>query len=108
MMRWAIPTILISAVFAVGGVLWWPPEEPPDRCSDLGTALMGGAVVAFAALYLEQRFSRAAENRDLRLQIGLEDSLAGIDLSCRNLSGFHLAGKDLRGANLKGANLREA
>lgn len=83
------------------------PGEEPNRCSDLGTTLIGGAVVAVAVLYLERQFSHGAEKRDL-LQLGLQTSLVSIDLRDRDLSGFHLAGKDLRGANLTGANLKGA
>lgn len=108
MMRWIVPAVAVVAVLAVGLWLWWPPGAAADRHSDLGVTLIGGAVVALAVLYLERQFTRGAERRDLRLQIGLQNNLAGIDLRRRDLSGFHLAGKDLRGANLSGTNLRGA
>ncbi len=107
-MRWVVPTIAIGAVLAVGLWLWWPPGAEPDRCSDLGTALIGGAVVAGAVLYLERQFSRAAERRDLRLQLGMQKDLSGIELRMRDLSGFNLVRKNLQGADLRGADLRGA
>jgi uncharacterized protein YjbI with pentapeptide repeats len=107
-MRWIVPSSAIIAVLALGVWLWWPPGADADRSSELGATLIGGAVVAIAVLYLERQVSSEAERRELRLQLGLQNSLAGIDLRNRDLSGFHLAGKDFRGANLAGANLRGA
>jgi uncharacterized protein YjbI with pentapeptide repeats len=101
---WLIP---VAVAFA-GALLWWPPGEAPNKCSDLGSALVGGAVVATAVLYVEQQLSKEADRRDLKLQLGLQDNLIGIDLSGRDLAGFHLAGKDLRNAVLRGANLQRA
>jgi uncharacterized protein YjbI with pentapeptide repeats len=99
-----IPVIVLAS----GLYMWWPPGAPPNRHSDLGTALIGGAIVAFSVLYLEQQFSRNYERRNLQLQLGTRTDFPGIDLSDRDLSGFYLTGKDFSGANLKGANLRGA
>ena len=85
-----------------------PGEAPSTRNTDLGVALIGGGVVALAVLYLQNRLSSAAEKRDLQLQLGLQDKFPGIDLSHRDLSGFHIPGKDLRQANLTRTNLRGA
>jgi uncharacterized protein YjbI with pentapeptide repeats len=87
--------------------LIWPGPES-NRNSDLGIALISGAVVALAVLYLQVRLSNAAEKRNLQLQLGLQDKFPGIDLSHHDLSGFHIPGKDLRQANLTGTNLRGA
>jgi len=108
MKRWGIPLVALAAVLIAGFWLWLPPEDAPNRRSDLGTALIGGAIVGVAILYLQGQLSRGAERRNLRLQLGLTNTLAGIDLSGRDLSGFYLPEKDLRGANLSGANLRGA
>jgi hypothetical protein len=56
-MRRIVPVIVVSTVLAAGLWLWLPPGENPDRYSDLGAALISGAVVAFAALYLQWRLS---------------------------------------------------
>ena len=105
MLRWVIPIIVLVA----GGVLWWWPwGEPVTRASALGTALIAGSVVALVGVYLERRFSHEAEQRDLRLQLGLEKDLSEVDLSYRDLSGFYLAGRNLRGAILREAKLRGA
>lgn len=82
--------------------------EEPTKCSDLGSALMGGAVVATAVLYVERQLSKDSDRRDLKLQLGVQDKLAGIDLSGRDLAGFYLVGKDLRNAVLRDADLRRA
>lgn len=108
MLRWG--TILVPlSILLVGAVLWWPPTSAPNRYSDLGTALIGGGIVSFTVLYMQQQFSRSYEKRDLQLQLGAGTSFPGIDLGGRDLSRFYLAGKDfsgaLRNANLRGTNL---
>jgi len=57
--RWIMPMILIFGVILIGLWFWWPPPESPtpDRNSDLGAALIGGAIVAIAALYLQWQVS---------------------------------------------------
>lgn len=106
-MRWAV-FLLPAAILAVGLYAWWPPGAPPNRCSDLGAALIGGAVVAFSVLYLEQQLSRVSERRTLQLQLGTDTAFPGIDLSGRDLSGFYLPGRNFSGANLERANLAGA
>jgi hypothetical protein len=107
--------IFFFVLFGLGGLLWWPPCALPDRSSELGTALIGGGIVALAVLVLERSLTKEANRRDLLLQLGLGRDMRGIDLSGRNLSGFHLPTKDfshavfrrasLRGSNLSGAHL---
>ena len=102
--------LILLVLFAPGLFLWWPPCAPPDRSSELGTALIAGGVVALAVLVLERSFTKEAERRDLLLQLGFVGELRGIDLSGRDLSGFQLTEKTLsyarfRKANLRGANL---
>jgi hypothetical protein len=108
MRGWILPLLIILIVFGVGLWLWCPSNRAPDRYSDLGTTIIGGGVIVFGGLFLERRLSRAAERRDLQLQLGLQNNLVGIDLNRRDLSGFYLSGKDLRYANLTKANLRRA
>jgi hypothetical protein len=57
MRRLIAPIVVVAAVLAVGLLLWWPPEANASRRSDLGTALIGGAVAAVAVLYLQWRMS---------------------------------------------------
>lgn len=113
MKRWIIPALAVVLVFVIGAILWWPPWVPADRYSDLGTAIMGGGVIALAVLYLEQRSAMEADKRDLLLAMGLGQSFVGIDLQRRNLARAYLVGKDFSGArfgkaNLKGADLAGA
>jgi hypothetical protein len=101
-----VPTALIVVVLVAGLLLWWPPGSPPNRYSELGTALIGGGIVATAILVLEQSLSQRQQKRDLQLQLGLRDDFRGIDLRGVDLSGSYLAGKNFRGADLRGADLR--
>ena len=89
-----------------------------SRWVDVGRGLFVSgvfAVAVWAVDQLQQEFeSRRAtelERQDLRLAIGAQDDLTGIDLAGKDLAEFQLAGKnltaaDLRGARLAGANLR--
>ena len=106
MIRWLLPALLILGVFLIGGSLWWPPCAPADRYSDLGTALVGGGVVALAVFFLERLYAAEAGKRDVQLTLGIGDSFVGIDLRGRNLSRSYLAGKDFSGARFDRANLR--
>jgi hypothetical protein len=108
MRGWIALALIIGAVLTVGIWLWWPPGHEPNRYSDLGVTLIGGAVVAVALFYLEQQFSRGAERRDLRLQLALQKDLSDADLRDRDMSGFSLVGKNFKGADIRGADLRGA
>lgn len=101
---WVVPLFILAA----GVYVWWPPEDQPDRYSELGAAMIGGSVVAFAVLALEQRYAKESEKRSLQIMLGAEETLAGIDLSNRDLSGFYLPNKDFTSANFRGTNLRGA
>jgi hypothetical protein len=105
----ALPTFVI----AVGIWLWWGPNNDPRRNSDLGAALVGGAVVAFVVLAIQQMLSDATERRSLQITLSMQNPLRDIDLSKRDMTGFYLPGKDLSNANLRltklrGAELRDA
>jgi hypothetical protein len=111
--RWGLLALIVLVLFAPGFLLWLPPCAPPDRSSDLGTALIGGGVVAIAVLLLERSFAKETARRDLLLQLSQAEELRGIDLSGEDLSDFYLPQKVLahsrfRKANLKGANLSGA
>ncbi len=107
MKRWIFALIPVG-ILAGGVYEWWPPEADPNRHSDLGAALVAGAVVAFAVLYLEWQFSRGQERRALQLQLGSGKEFPSIDLSGRDMSRFYLPGKDFRAAKLDRTNLRKA
>ena len=96
------------AVILFGLLLWWPPGPEPDRYSDLGASIVGGGIVAFVVLYLDQVLSRRQERNLLRLQLSTGDRFGGVDLSNQDLSGFYLPQKDFTDANLEGADLRGA
>jgi len=93
-------------VILLGLYLWWPPGLAPDRSSDLGANVVGGGIVAFVVLYLDQVLSQRQEKNLLRLQLSAEGDLQRIDLRDQDLSGFYLRGKDFREADLRGADLR--
>jgi hypothetical protein len=77
-------------VILLGLWLWWPPHLHPNRSSDLGSDVVGGGIVAFIVLYLEQVLSQRQERNILRLQLSTGDIFDGVDLSNQNLSGFYL------------------
>ena len=126
-------TLLVVAgcLLVVPGILlWWPARHDPSSRSDLGAALLTGAVVSFAVFALQlvfdarlrdledrQRAAQEARDERLRLQgeraslqltIGLQPNLTGIDLQDRDLRAFYLSRKRLRDAVLNRADLREA
>ncbi len=100
----ALPTLVIG----VGLWLWWGPNNDPSRNSDLGAALVGGAVVAFVVLAIQQMLSDVTERRSLQITLSMQPSLKDIDLSKRNMTGFYLPRKDLTNANLRLTKLRGA
>jgi hypothetical protein len=83
-------------------------KDVPGRLSDLGSGLLGGAVVAFAVFFLELRSQQSEELNSLRLTIGLQQDLSRADLSGRDLSRTVLNGKDLTKAVFANAKLRQA
>jgi uncharacterized protein YjbI with pentapeptide repeats len=120
-----------TAVIAVAGVLlligtivpgvrlWWPQHRDPVSRSDLGVALMTGALIAFAVLAVQvliqirsQRDANAREDQANRaallLQLGRSRNLSGLDLQDKNLSTAYLNKKNLSGANLEEASMTNA
>jgi uncharacterized protein YjbI with pentapeptide repeats len=109
--------LIIFAVAVVPGMfLWWPSRGERVSQSDLGVALVAGAIVAFAVLGLqalvEQRAQELAterevlaQHRNLELQLALSDDLTGIRLDGETLREIQLFGKKLVGASLVDANL---
>ena len=112
---------VIIFVLSVGPGLyfWWPNRRDPSCRSDLGVALMTGALIAFAVLGIqvvvdqrlrdiEEEQSRAQERQALKLQLALQKDLTGIPLSGEELQGVYLYDKNLTKANLRRANLAGA
>jgi uncharacterized protein YjbI with pentapeptide repeats len=102
----SLGVLAVIAVIAIGSLLLRPLCAPPDRGSDLGTALVGGGVIAFAVLVLERQYAKRADKRDLQQMLGTGDNFVGIDLRGRDLRGSYLVGKDFSGAKFDGADLR--
>lgn len=119
---WAIglfgASLLVLSVVP-GLYLWLPSRRDRLSRSNLGVALMTGALVAFAVLVMqvlvdvrlnqvEDQRSAQEERQSAQLMVGLEQDLTGIGLPHRDLTGFYLYGKSLRSANLRGAILSNA
>lgn len=125
------PFAVVVGVLVIGiGLLLWAQhdQDKPSAYSDLGSAVVGAAVVAFAILFLERRFDTItaretnrqkkasrdeAERQHTQLLTALRDDLPGVDLSGRHLDGFYLRAKKMQWANLTdcklaGANLSRA
>lgn len=121
---------LIVAFSVIPGLLlWWPSRNDRTGRSDLGVALMTGALIAFAVLTIQVLIERNNRARDearrvadaqqsFELTLSLQKDLTGIRLERKDLRGFYLYGKilkkavlvstDLRSATLSWANLSDA
>jgi uncharacterized protein YjbI with pentapeptide repeats len=86
--------------------LLWASEWRLDGSrSNLGAALLGGAVVAATVLFVEIVLNDQTRHDDLRFTIALQRDLTGADLRDRDLSQLHLYGKILSSADLSGEDL---
>src|SRR5215211_3013661 len=117
-----------TAVIAVAGVLllvgtilpgvrlWWPQHRDPVSRSDLGVALMTGALIAFAVLAVQlliqirsQRDTNAREDQADRaalvLMLERSSNLSDLSLQGKDLSATYLKEKDLTGANLSRSSM---
>jgi len=105
--------ILVGAtVTAIGLALWGVAlaigDEDGGTFSDMGSALVGAAVVAFAIFLLERRAAERSAQQDFRVQVGMQRDLKKADLSGHDLSQVFFAGKDLTDANFAKAQLGRA
>ena len=114
-----IAVVLLIGTIIPGVRLYWPRRTDPVSRSDLGVALMGGALIAFAVLVLQLMIQYRAEDESrerqeladresLLLVLGQSPNLSGLDLHGEDLSEAYLNQKVLRGADLTGADLTKA
>jgi hypothetical protein len=128
-------TLYITGFLVFLGLMYWLPSHPIQASrSELGAAILGGAVFGFAVLVLQlgmeqrteiieaQREAAATRQnkqiafqsvRDLRGANLRRSDLSGLFLqnkllSSANLREANLSGTDLRGTDLRGADLRNA
>jgi uncharacterized protein YjbI with pentapeptide repeats len=110
--------ILLLAVVP-GLYFWWPSRGEPASRSDLGVALMTGALIALGVLalqvVLDVRLQKVEDDRQvaqeeqaLKLQLALQSRLVGVPLQEKKLNGIYLYEKNLRNANLRQSDLSGA
>ena len=111
-----IAVLLLIGTIIPGVRLYWPRRSDPVSRSDLGVALMGGALIAFAVLVLQLMIQSRAEDESrqrqeladresLLLVLGQSPNLSGLDLHGEDLSEAYLNEKILRGSDLTEAQL---
>jgi uncharacterized protein YjbI with pentapeptide repeats len=115
----AVGLAILTAATVPGVYFFWPSRTDPVCRSDLGVALMTGALVAFAILALqvmvdvrlrgiEETRQEQTERQNLELQLAMQtEPLPGIALRDRDLSNFYLYRKVLPGAILDESDLTE-
>lgn len=125
-LRWIGIFALGLAVLLAGLTLWEPNLHRRDDREKMGVALLAASLFfstgAFMALQTErvnrstseQRiaaergFDRAAEKRNLIVELGVRRNLTAIDLRRRDISGAALKGRALHRARLDAANLNDS
>jgi hypothetical protein len=115
--------VIAIGLIAVGFGVWiWAVAITSDlsgRLSDVGSPLLGGAIVAFAIFLLEREFEARAERQrrqfeeraerlNVRLMIGVQQNLRGIDLTGLELSRSSFNDKDLTRATFGRTTLAHA
>ena len=101
---------LIIALSVLPGLwLWWPKRKDDVSRSDLGVALMTGALIAVAVLAIQVSIDEKARKRDETRQVADAQQNFELTLSLRrDLTGIRLDGEDLRGIHFHGKNLERA
>jgi len=99
----------LLGIFVLGIVLALAASlERGDRAKvwgELGRSFLVAGLLAFA-VWLVGELRRPDEERNaLRVTLGLQQELRGIDLHGKDLGDFNLAGRNLSGADLEGARL---
>lgn len=107
-----LSALLAGLTTGLGVALWLRGERTPQDHTQLGAAILGGAVVALALYVLEEDRQRATdrlvEQQSRALQLAVTDDLRGIDLTGAQLGSAYLANKMLAGATLADADLAGA
>lgn len=106
--RWVGLLALVVVQVGIGLWLWLPAGDPPNRESDLGGAIIGGAVVALAVLLLDWAATRRSESDQLRLTLNLDRETEGIRLDRRDLGGMYLVRRNFACATFRGTRLRDS
>jgi uncharacterized protein YjbI with pentapeptide repeats len=94
--------------------LWWPKRTDAVSRSDLGVALMTGALIAVAVLAIQVSIDEKARKREetrqetdarqnFELTLSLQQDLSGIRLDRDDLRGLNFFGKTMRRASLNRA-----
>jgi uncharacterized protein YjbI with pentapeptide repeats len=76
--------------------------------AEMGRSLIVAGLLAFAVWLVDDLRRPIEEQNALRVTLGLQQEMPGIDLHDEDLEGFDFAGRNLEGANLEGAQLTDA
>jgi hypothetical protein len=105
----AVLALLFIGVLTAGFYFWGPGRGSANSTvnSDLGLTLIGGTfaglaggIVALAIFRFERDVAAAQERAQLRLILGIERDLTGIDLCGQELSNIYLRRKKAGGCEL--------
>lgn len=110
--------LVVLLIFILGALLLFGPGYSRPTFDvvrvELGSALMGGLLVALAIWLAEHRLKlqekRTAEQEkrnQYQLALGMAETLAGRDFSGLDLSGLQLPSRDFHKTRFKGTNLEE-
>ncbi|GGM81214.1 hypothetical protein GCM10010106_29790 [Thermopolyspora flexuosa] len=105
----SVESYLIVAVLSIGAFLWAFDHRSDASRSNLGAALVGGAVIGFIVFTQQDIAARqAAEEQDRQAALDVirtQTDLTGADLASRDLAGLSLRNRRLEDANLDRASL---
>lgn len=100
---------LSVVVIIVGLFLWATDRSASGSRQNLGSAILGGGLIAISVFGLQQRSDDRQQveldRRNLQITLSLSRDFTGIDLRNRDLSDFYLVGKVLAEARLDSADL---
>jgi len=94
------------AVCAIGLALWLPDVGSEQARGEMGVALVGGAIVGFAVLWIERLLDSQARKRDEALRAEAERQRRALEVQAeRQQLQLWLAAVDTKGADLSGIDL---